>query len=203
MQAVEFDSTLELYPLFGLAGMMSKSDTGRDLIDVRLEKILDTNGILTCCSGGVDMDRDAKIERINCIIGQNEELCHWMVVRKYDIEPGRCYSDLSDFLKEQWGLRDMPRMFVDVQKASKIVNFICSKDLAYHQPLLMFNQAQEVSELVCSLLSDEGKYLTNATFSEEPFKVNGWSPCTESTFDTGVLCFDESFVFMIWVAAED
>lgn len=153
------------------------------------------------------MEREATIEKIKAGLLQSEDLGHFVRFEtqsfETDVFSKESFFEQADVLFQGYGLERLPSRFIDAEQARKIVAYIVQRNLAHVDTFLTEVQAAEISKLVCSLISPSVHYLTNGLFIEDPFRLSSWNPCTKSTFDTGIIGFDERFVFVIWAQAED
>jgi len=75
-------------------------------------------------------------------------------------------------------------------------------DLAYQRPLMEQKTAQFIAGSFMALFSSyDCRFCTNGSFDENG--LLNWTPITESTFDHGVIAFDEQSIGMIWAQDED
>lgn len=108
---------------------------------------------------------------------------------------------------------------IDQSEAHQIILLILSQDLAYNSEIMEVEFAESLTSRFLNLFSDSARYFTNGNFrtyyldhmgdtfqplkKTTPHAFGGWMPLTEATFDTGVVCFDENYIALIWVEDED
>ena len=91
---------------------------------------------------------------------------------------------------------------IDRDEALRCLQHILYHDLAYQQPLMERKTAQFIGESFLALFSPyDSRFCTNGSFDER--SMLGWTPITDSTFDHGIIAFDEKSIGMIWVQDED
>lgn len=90
-------------------------------------------------------------------------------------------------------------------QAEKISSYILDYDLAYNVPIIEKNLAENLSSKFLNFFSEEAVFFTNASFSDDEgeFHIDGWSPITDATFDSGIIVFDGSLIGILWVMDED
>jgi hypothetical protein len=154
------------------------------------------------CSGEVHVEILEKYSSKAVILGTNQFLDQFVVHLRQGLKP----------LGSSW----RP---IDRQEAQEIILLILAQDLAYNSEIMSVELARSLSEQFLALFDDSCQYFTNGNFRSyylnrvdeqaHPLKKNtphvfgGWMPLTEATFDTGVICFDETYTALIWVEDED
>jgi hypothetical protein len=98
-------------------------------------------------------------------------------------------------LHNEWRIIQRPQALISLQQI-----LLC--DLAYQQPLMEKKTAHFIADSFLALFSPHNScYCTNGFFSERNMLT--WTPITQSTFDHGVIAFDEKHIGMIWAQDED
>jgi hypothetical protein len=101
---------------------------------------------------------------------------------------------------------------INRDEAEFILKIILSTDLAYGNISEKFSIKNELSNEILDLFtSGEIHYFTNGTYLFQQEKKNNdigvifssWTPITEATFDTGIVCLDQDKIGIIWVQVED
>jgi len=99
-----------------------------------------------------------------------------------------------DGLREDW-------KEIDRRMAQTILQAVLYRDLAYNAEIMTAKRACQLAEQFLALFTEQARYFTNAVF--ESSRLSMWSGITEATFDTGVICFDNKLVGILWVQDED
>jgi hypothetical protein len=96
---------------------------------------------------------------------------------------------------------------VSVDDAKTIVREVLRKDLAYGATIMPDDQAAALAERFFSLLGQAVRCFTNGNLvlpAADPRSVpKSWTGITPSILDTGVVCFDEGRLGILWVEDED
>lgn len=90
---------------------------------------------------------------------------------------------------------------IDRQMAQTILQIVLYRDLAYNVEIMTAQRACQLAERFLALFTEQARHFTNAVF--ESGRLSMWSGITEATFDTGVICFDNKLVGILWVQDED
>jgi hypothetical protein len=121
---------------------------------------------------------------------------------------GNVLDSVDDFVTAQ-GFQGIGAGWVEISRLQShtILTSILHKDLAYGSPLMKENQASELAEEFLSTFAGNAQFFTNGNEilpDADPNSVPGsGNSLSTSTFDTGVVCLDESCVGMLWVEDED
>ncbi|WHX39765.1 hypothetical protein QNH36_19255 [Mesobacillus sp. AQ2] len=99
-------------------------------------------------------------------------------------------------IKENWKK-------VDKNEAQRILEYILSFDMAYDTELDAKPEAKTLSSYFLSIFHRKAAFFTNGYFEEDAgsYRLRGWTPITDSTFDTGILAIDKYKIGILW--AED
>jgi hypothetical protein len=99
---------------------------------------------------------------------------------------------------------------VSPSDARTILERVLARDLAYNGPVMADSSASKLSDRFLALFDVDVLCLTNGTYhipsvqSSKQVRVGPtWNPISESTFDTGVVCVDNSRIGILWVEDED
>src|SRR5262249_2284587 len=99
---------------------------------------------------------------------------------------------------------------INRDQAESILRLILHKDLAYRMPITPLEKATSLAGRFLALFSRSARWFTNGTYHLAPVRTpNGgsagpsWNPISQATFDTGVVCIDESRIGIMWVQDED
>ena len=91
---------------------------------------------------------------------------------------------------------------IDRSEALGCLQHILYHDLAYQRPLMEQKSAQFIAESFLALFSSyDCRFCSNGSFDEK--SMLGWTPISASTFDHGVIAFDDKSIGMIWAQDED
>jgi hypothetical protein len=117
-------------------------------------------------------------------------------------------SDIADRLVEQLGFQAPGDWrIVDREKATNILYGVLHRDLAYYTPVMPINLAHQLAEQFFQLFDFDTTFLTNGQFEPsmkgEGVELRGWTPISDATFDTGIVCVSNQHVGMLWVQDED
>jgi hypothetical protein len=110
----------------------------------------------------------------------------------------------ADSFVASLGFKQLGKAWRVIDRAAALgcLQHILYHDLAYQQPLMEQKTAQFIAESFLALFSAyDCRFCTNGSFDER--SMLGWTPITESTFDHGVIAFDEKRIGMIWAQDED
>ncbi len=101
-------------------------------------------------------------------------------------------------LANEFGLYDDPSAFAEVSasQAHSLVTSILHKDMAYSQPLMTEDRAQELTKQFFAKFGGRARFYSNGW-------PDAWNPATDATFDTGVLVLGEDCAGCLWVEDED
>lgn len=104
----------------------------------------------------------------------------------------------SNRIKGKWRL-------IDKRTAQRILEYILSMDMAYDIDLETKPLAKKLSIYFLNQFQPEAKYYTNGNFDEKEgfFRLRGWTPLTDSIFDTGVLAIDKNKFGILWAKDND
>lgn len=111
--------------------------------------------------------------------------------------------EIAEVVSFYFGLTSSPSRSIDRPHARRICREILHRDLAFHDVRLSLELADSLVDDFVHQFGPEASFFTNGTFHDEPFRLQGWSPCTDSTFDTGVLAISGSSAGIIWAADDD
>ncbi|MBY0552397.1 MAG: hypothetical protein K2W95_34270 [Candidatus Obscuribacterales bacterium] len=111
--------------------------------------------------------------------------------------------ELAEVISFYFGLMSSPTASIDGTYARRIGREVLHRDLAFHDVRLSLELLAPLVDEFFQMFGDEANFFTNGSFADEPFHLQGWSPCTESTFDTGVLAIAGSSAGIIWAADDD
>ena len=62
-------------------------------------------------------------------------------------------------------------------------------------------RAYRLAEEFLGIFKVQPRFFTNAIFKRG--RLSNWSPISDSTFDTGVICLSSSKIGVLWVQDED
>ena len=113
-------------------------------------------------------------------------------------------ESMADSYVSSLGFKPLGKAWRLIERAEALgsLQHILFCDLAYSQPLMEQKTAQFIAESFLALFSAyDCRFCTNGSFDER--SMLGWIPITESTFDHGVIAFDEKSIGMIWAQDED
>lgn len=90
---------------------------------------------------------------------------------------------------------------IDRTQAREHIVSLFTADQAHSMPAMPPADAEFYADRFLSMFSDDPRLFTNSG----RFKTgrNEWSPITEATFDSGVICLCDALVGMIWFEDED
>ncbi|MBT2668780.1 hypothetical protein J7J00_25570 [Bacillus sp. ISL-4] len=94
---------------------------------------------------------------------------------------------------------------IDQSISKKILEYILSMDMAYDIELETKPLATMLSNYFLNEFLSNAIYYTNGDFDEDDgfFRLRGWQPITDSTFDTGVLVIDKNNIGILWAEDND
>ena len=110
----------------------------------------------------------------------------------------------ADAMVVQHGFKPLGKRWriIERREALNSVLGILFCDLAYKRPLMEEKTARFIAEGFLHLFSPpDCFYCTNGSLGEH--KMIEWMPITESTFDHGIIAFDQKHIGMIWAQDED
>lgn len=102
------------------------------------------------------------------------------------------------------GFKPLGKRWRSIERAEALnsLELLLFHDLAYQHPLMEKKTAHFIAESFLSLFSPfDCRFLTNGSFDERSMLRR--TPITESTFDHGVIAFDDKSIGMIWAQDED
>lgn len=97
-------------------------------------------------------------------------------------------------------------------KAIRILAQLLYRDMAYDTELMKAEEALELAEKFVSLFSEQSsQYYSNSEWRNDPLQtpgtfgaqLNGWSPFTDATFDSGIIVVDKDKIGIAWFEDED
>jgi len=89
---------------------------------------------------------------------------------------------------------------IDLVAAKQIVSEIIFRDLAHGTQMTTGEHACLLAEEFLGIF-EQSRFFTNAIF--ENGTLSTWYPVSKSTFDTGVVCLDDTKIGILWVQDED
>jgi len=95
---------------------------------------------------------------------------------------------------------------ITLERSKDIVTRILWKDLAYNSEIMPSEQARNyASKLIEHYYMDDCTIYTNSDWKNEKLNIQlgGWTPLTNSTFDSGVIVKHKDYCCCIWVEDED
>jgi hypothetical protein len=94
---------------------------------------------------------------------------------------------------------------VDTSTAQKILEYIFSFDMAYDIELATKSQANFLASYFINEFNSDAEYFTNGNFELDKgfYRLKGWTPLTDSIFDTGILAIDKEKVGILWAEDND
>jgi hypothetical protein len=102
-----------------------------------------------------------------------------------------------DHVGDQWRL-------VDRDSASSIISNLLNQDMAYHNQVMPFAEAQQCARLIVGLFNNDARFFTNGDWSgDSTRRFQQWMPLTHHTFDSGIIACDSQHIGCFWAADED
>jgi len=94
---------------------------------------------------------------------------------------------------------------IDKTQAQRILEYTLSFDMAYDTELNTKPKAKSLSCYFLSEFQNDAVYFTNGYFEEDAgsYRLRGWTPITDSTFDTGILAIDKYKIGILWAEDND
>ncbi|MHC4939436.1 MAG: homocysteine S-methyltransferase [Planctomycetota bacterium] len=89
---------------------------------------------------------------------------------------------------------------VNREEALRLLTNVLHRDLAYEQEIMPRRRAAQLARRFLDQADEDSIFLTNGTLG---LGGGGWTPLTESTFDTGILALGSSWIRMLWVEDAD
>ncbi len=91
-----------------------------------------------------------------------------------------------------------------------IITWLLYRDMAYNIEIMPKYEAIRLAENFLSFFKNDAIYLSNADWisSEDTWewsyaKMKGWSGITNSTFDAGIILYDDKKIGIVWIEDED
>lgn len=88
------------------------------------------------------------------------------------------------------------------EQARTFLRHILSQSLAYGSEVMPVEVADGFADRFLDTFSSDGRYFTNGILYKR-VDAAWWTPISDATFDTGVLCADSSTTGMLWIQEED
>ena len=116
---------------------------------------------------------------------------------------------IVDRVVEAQGWRGINDGWLEISAADAhaIVSTLLHRDLAYGIEIMPFTVAAEFATRFLDLVPEPHSYFTNSdwavTGDSAPATLNGWTPISDATFDSGVVCLGDGAAAMLWVEDED
>ena len=116
---------------------------------------------------------------------------------------------LLDALAARFGFNGLGENWVEVSldEAKSIAGGVLEKDLAYGCAVMPRDEATSLAERFLSLFHPDVRCFTNSNAGwpgeDGRTKAYSWTPITNATLDTGIVCFDRDRVGILWVQDED
>ena len=117
---------------------------------------------------------------------------------------GESSQSIPDDFVVSLGFKRLGKVWRQIERAEALgsIERILCCDLAYQRPLMEEKTATFIAESFLALFSSYGcHHCTNGSFDER--SMLRWSPISDSTFDHGVVAFDDEHVGIIWAQDED
>lgn len=138
---------------------------------------------------------------------ENEAEIGLVIFKTCNMVPARDDSytsfELAEIASNYFGLTNSPSKIIDLPYGRKLTREILHREMVFHDVRLSIELVDSLTNEFFQQFGETATYFTNSTFSEEPFHLKSWSPCTVSTFDTGVLAIAGSAAGIIWAADDD
>lgn len=90
---------------------------------------------------------------------------------------------------------------IDGRTAKEITSEVIFRDLAHGVEMTTEERASRLAEQFLNNFTLQPRFFTNGIF--ESGSLSSWYPISGSTFDTGVVCFDDKNIGILWVQDED
>jgi len=122
--------------------------------------------------------------------------------RRDTIEPSS--ENIADSFVASLGFKILGKAWREIERkeAADLVDHILYRDLAYQAPLMEKKTAAFIAEGFLALFSPHGsRYYTNGSIDQQ--NMLGWDPISHSTFDHGIVAFDDKNIGIVWVEDED
>jgi len=113
-------------------------------------------------------------------------------------------SNIADSFVANLGFKPLGKAWREINRttASALAQHVLYRDLAYQSRLMEQKTAAFIAEKFLALFSPYTcRFLTNGSINEH--NMLGWDPISDSTFDHGIVVFDEKNIGMVWVEDED
>jgi phage anti-repressor protein len=94
---------------------------------------------------------------------------------------------------------------VDTITAQEILEYILSFDMAHDIELVTKSQANVLASYFINKFNSDAEFFTNGDFDVEQgfYRLSGWTPLTDSIFDTGILAIDMQKIGILWAEDND
>lgn len=109
---------------------------------------------------------------------------------------------LNEFMGKL-GFLGAPDYEISFDQAKEIIRDILHKDLAHKVEISRPDYAETQAINFLDYFGENAKFFTNQNVVEKDRKPFSWFPLSSSTFDTGIVCFDEKRIGVLWVEDED
>jgi hypothetical protein len=91
---------------------------------------------------------------------------------------------------------------IDRDRARLILKRLLWRDQAYGSEVQDESMAQDQAQAFLALFGPEAAFFTNGSHHADG-TLSGWSPCTQATFDTGVVAVGWDRLGLLWCEDED
>lgn len=108
-------------------------------------------------------------------------------------------TELVDHFVEKCGLLGLGENWREISRdeAQCIATRILNRDMAYGVELMKLDRARLLAASLVGIFDVTGRFYTNQC------KNGGFSPISDSSFDTGIVCVDVTRLGILWVQDED
>jgi len=113
-------------------------------------------------------------------------------------------GNIADSFVESLGFKPLGKAWRQIERANAnaIIEHILFQDLAYQYPQMEEKTAAFIAENFLALFSHHScRCYTNGSINEQ--NMLGWDPISNSTFDHGIVAFDDKNIGIVWAEDED
>lgn len=96
--------------------------------------------------------------------------------------------------------------------AFQILSHLLHKSMAYGVEVLPLEDANRLAAHFVSLFDNDAQYYSNSAWNTNKYSndsttfvlgLSGWNPCTDATFDSGIIIADSNNIGIAWFEDED
>lgn len=114
-----------------------------------------------------------------------------------------------DHVVQAHGLRGIAADWIEISAADAhaIVTTLLHRDLAFQGEIMPLATASELATQFFDPIPEPHAYFTNAEWTHddgsELATLHGWTPISDATFDSGVVCLGDGRAALLWMQDED